>query len=181
MGDTGGAQASATNPGGNGISTAMTIAGGITAADAQWRTGQVNRTIANDNASMARDKQRETLAAGDFAANRVGMKAQLQESAQRASQAGGGVVAGAGTAGVVTAQTEGASAMDELLIKRNAARQALGYATEATADENASLDATAKERMGVTSTLLNTGSQAWLEQDPDYRGLRGSGLNVSRG
>lgn len=181
MGDTGGAQASATNPGGNGVATAMTIAGGLTAAGAQWRTGQANRSIANANASMARDKQRETIAAGEFAANRVEMKARLQESAERAAQGASGGVAGAGTSGLVTAQTASNSAMDELMIKRNAARAALGYATEATADDNAALDAGAKEKMGMVSTLLNTGSQSWLESDPDYRGLRGSGLSVSRG
>ena len=181
MGDTGGAQASATNPGSNSVAMAMTAAGGLTSALGQYQTGRTNRAIANSNATIARNQERETLANGEFAANRVEMKARLQESAQRAEQAGGGTVAGAGTGGLVTAQTEGASAMDELLIKRNAARAALGYESKAVGDEIEGDMADKAGKMGALSTLLNTGSQEWLESDPNYRGFHGSGLQVSRG
>jgi hypothetical protein len=168
-----------TNPGGNGIAMAMTAAGGVTSALAQLSAGKTNQAIARANASVAESKAEEATNAGEFAANKAIERGRQLEGVQRAAFAGQGVVAGAGTAGLVQKDTEQVSAVNAEMIKRNAAREALGLTTQAKTDIMQGDAAAAQGRMGAVSTLLNTGSQEWLESDPDYGGFRGRGINFT--
>lgn len=182
MGDSGQVQASATttpaatNPGGNYTAQALTAAGGLTSALAQLQSGKTNQRIARDNAKIAEAQSEEATNAGEFAANRAFARGRQIEAAARATQAGQGTVVGAGTAGLVEKNTEQASQVDAMMIKRNAAREAMGFKTKAAADEIAGNLAAETGKMGALSTLLNTGSQEFLEGDPNFRGYHGSGL-----
>lgn len=164
---------------GNGIAMAMTAAGGVTSALAQLSAGKTNQAIARANASVAEAKSEEALNAGQFAANKAIERGRQVEATQRAGFAGQGVVAGAGTAGLVQKDTEQVSAVDAEMIRRNAQREALGFTSQAAADRMQGDAAAAQGRMGALSTLLNTGSQEWLESDPNYGGFRGRGINFT--
>ena len=171
----------AKNPGGNGAAMSMTAIGGITSAIGQYYSGQANKAIAGANAQIAGIQAQEAERTGVFASNRAVIRGHQIEEQQRASQAASGVVVGAGTAGSALESTEAASHMDALMIQRNAAREALGYQLKATNDTMHGRLAESSADMGAISTLLNTGAQEWLETDPNYTGLRGSGVRFSGG
>jgi len=160
---------------------ALTAAGGLTSALAGYTAGKTNAHIARDNAKIATAQADETLQGGEFEAGRAQSRAARVASAARAGEAGQGVVVGAGTSGAVVQDTERAGAMDALMLKRNAARQALGYTTKATGEEIAAEMQQAQGRNAAISTFLNTGSQLWLEGDETYSGYRRGGVSFGRG
>ena len=125
-------QASA-DPGGNYPAMAITAMGGVTGALAAYSAGKTNAYIARDNAKIAGVQAGEALASGEYEAGRAKLKGRRVEGMARAGEAGQGVVVGAGTSGAILQDTERASAMDALTIKRNAARQALGFTSCAAA------------------------------------------------
>lgn len=184
MGDGAQTQASAsaggstagTNPGGNYVAQGLTAAGGITSALAQYTAGKTNQRIADANAKIAEAQREEVINAGTFAANRASLRGRQVEAAQQAAQAGGGVVVGAGTSGNVIQSTEQATAVDSMMIQRNAAREALGYTIKAGTDRMAGTAAAETGKMQALGTLLNAGSEEWIQSDSTFRGYHGSGV-----
>ena len=167
-----------TGAGTNWTAMSMTAAGGLISANAQYLTGKTNKHIAEVNAKIAESQRDQALQAGAYTAGRVAMHGRQLESTQQAAQAAGGTVVGAGTNQAVTDNTEQASSMDALMIQRNAAREALGYQLKASADRMQGDQAMAAGKSGAIASLLNTGSQEWLESDSNYRGYHGNGINV---
>lgn len=157
------------DPGSNWLGLASTAVGGVRTAYSQFGAGRTNARIAGDNARIAAVQADEAENAGTFAANQVAIKARVLEGQQRSGQAGQGVVVGAGTAGLVTAQTDEASAMDELMIKRDAARRALGYQIQEGGDRIQGEMAKQKGDEEALGTLLNTGAKEWLMSDPSHK------------
>ena len=193
MGDSGNISASAaaadestnstpmpSNPGGNQTAMALTAAGGITSIMGQLSAGKLNKSIADANASVAEAQATEATHAGDFAASKAAEAGAQLEARQRGAIASSGTVVGAGTNRAVLGDTEQVTAVNQEMIKRNAIREALGFTSKAAGDEMAGQAAESGARMGAISTLLNTGSQEWLETDPNFQGYRGSGLNMGR-
>lgn len=157
------------DPGSNWLALSSTALGGARTAYSQFGAGRTNERISNDNARIAAVQADEAQNAGEFAANQAATKARVLEGQQRAGQAGQGVVAGVGSAGIVTAQTDQASAMDELMIKRDAARRALGYQIQEGGDRIQGEMARQKGDEDAMATLLNTGAKEWLMSDPSHR------------
>lgn len=155
---------------------ALTAAGGLTSALGQLQSGKTNQRIARANAKIAEAQADESINTGEFAANRALARGRQIEAAARSGQAGQGTVVGAGTGALVTKNTEQASQVDALMIERNAARQAMGFKTKAAADTIQGDMAEAAGKAGAVSTVLNAGSQLWLEGDSTYAGYHGSGL-----
>lgn len=174
----GASAASAPETGSNWGAMSMTAMGGLVSANAQYQTGKVNKHIANANAQIAEVQRDQALSAGAYTAGKVAMHGRQIESTQAAAQAGGGTVVGAGTNRAVLDNTEQASSMDALMIQRNASREALGYQLKADADRMQGDQAMATGKMGAMSSLLNTGSQMWLESDTNYRGYKAGGIRV---
>ncbi len=158
-------------------SMGMSAAGGITGAYAQYMAGRANKKIASWNAAQARLQSAQAIQAGDFAANRAAIREQQTQGAQRAAEAGSGVIAGAGTARAVEASSEASSEMDRTMIELNARRQAYGYQVQAAGDTLQGRMAEQTGDMGAIATLFNTGSNMWLESDPSFGGHRGN-VNV---
>jgi hypothetical protein len=156
------------DPGGNYPAMAITAMGGVTGALAAYGAGKVNAHIARDNATMADVQAGEAVAAGEYEAGKARLKGRQVEGMARAGEAGQGVVVGAGTSGAILQDTERASAMDALLIKRNAARQALGYQLRAGADRMTADAAESAGKEKAFATLLNAGSEMWMESEPNY-------------
>lgn len=165
------AMPAAQNPGTDWLGISATAVGGARTAYSQFGAGRTNNSIANANARIAEVQADEAKNAGQFAASQTATKARLMEGEQRAGQAGQGVVAGVGTGGVVTAQTEAASQMDELMIRRDAARRALGYQIQAGGDRIQGEMAKQKGDEDAMGTLLNTGAKEWLMSDPSHKRL----------
>jgi len=151
------------DPGSNRTAMAITAMGGVTGALAAYGAGKVNAHIARDNAKIATVQAGEAQAAGEYEAGRAQLKGRQVEGMARAGEAGQGVVVGAGTSGAILQDTERASAMDALMIRRNAARQALGYQLRAGSDQMQAdaLESAGKEK--AFATLLNAGSDMWME------------------
>ena len=68
--------------------------------------------------------------------------------------------------------------MDALMIKRAAAREAMGFTAQGMTDQMEGQMAAQAGRLSALSTLLNAGSQMWLESDPNYIGYRGRGVGM---
>lgn len=165
------------NPGSNYAAMGMTAFGGITSALGSYYAGKTQQAIANANAEIGRIQSQEAIRTGEFAANRAITRGRQVEGQQRAAEGASGIVAGAGTGALAEASTEQASHMDQLMIQRNAAREALGFRENAAADTEQGVLARATGNAGAISTLLNTGAQEWLESDPQFRGYHGSGIS----
>lgn len=155
-------------------SMGMAAVGGITSAYAQYQAGKAQKKIANWNAAQARVQSAQALQAGEFNANRVAIQAEQTQGRQRAAEAGSGIIAGAGTSRAVEASSEAASDMDRFMIELNAKRQAYGYQVKAAGDTLTGQMDMQRGEMGAASTLLNTGSQVWLDADAAYGGHRGN-------
>ncbi len=155
--------------GSNWLGYGATAAGGLTKALAQDRAGRANQRLARINAHLARTQADQAIQAGDFAANRVATKEAVMEGADRARQAAGGTVVGAGTSRLVAASSKAAAMADEQMIRLNARRQAYGFNAKASIDDFEGKLARQGGRMAAAETLLNTGDKLWQESDNIHR------------
>lgn len=171
----------AANPGGNWGAMLLTSIGGAGSAISQRDAGRANAGIADANARTALAQEQEELNKGRFDANLAAVRGHQLAETQRAGMAGSGVVAGAGGEAAVLGSTAQMTAMDRMLIERNAARRALGYETQAQSDLMQGEAAKTKGDLGAVSTLLSTGAQDWLESEGTYRGYHGSGVGLGAG
>lgn len=152
-----------------------TAVGGVASAYATYMAGKANRRIAAANARLARVQAQQAIEAGNFEANRSDIAAQSAQASGIAAQAGGGIVAGAGTGAAVQASNDAASSMDRYLIQLNARREAFGYRARASIDTFEGKLAQAEGSEKAVATLLNTGNKVWLESD---RTQGGDGLQI---
>jgi hypothetical protein len=164
------------NPGPNAGAMAFTGLGGATTAYAQYAAAKAQKDIARSNSAIDLAGAQEANEAGGFNAAKAEAHGEQMASSARAAAAGQGQTAGAGTAGLVAANSEQAGAMNALMIQRNAAREAMGYQSRAASEQEQAIAAGAQETTAPTATLLNAGSQEWLESDSNYSGFRGRGI-----
>lgn len=158
---------------------ALTAAGGVTSAIATRKSGILNKRIAESNAQIAEAKSDDALKAGDFAATRTILKSRAAGSRERGAQASSGTVAGVGTNAIAIADSEQAGAMDALMIKRNATREALGFKTQAVAEHMRGDAEDTASKLGTLTTLLNTGTKLWMESDRSSGAYQGEGFDFN--
>lgn len=158
----------------------LTAFGGLTSAFSQFKAGETNASIARFNANLERLRSNQAIQSGDLAAAQESARQKQREGALTASLGAQGV-GPAGTAAAAAASSRNMSAMDQLVIKVNARRQAAGFEARAASDE---IQADQEARQGKTTalaTLLYTGAQEELETDPSYKGFRYGGVNLGGG
>lgn len=83
------------------------------------------------NAGMSDRAADDAVSRGETAASRARLKGKMVIGSQRAALAASGVDVNTGSAADVQADTAAMSALDAQTIKNNAAREALGYKTQA--------------------------------------------------
>lgn len=175
------AETTATATSGNGAAQGVTALGGATSAFAAYTSAQYNKRVARQNAALARMQAVQAVQAGEYAKNRVALRERMIEGQQSGAAAAGNTLVGAGSNATARTASQGASAMDQYLIELNARREAYGFQVKAAADSAAGRMSQQEGTMGITETLLNTGSQEMLEADPNYAGFRGRGVGMQIG
>lgn len=161
-----------------GAAMGVTAAGGAATAYAQFQAGKTNQKIARFNARQAEIRADQTIQAGDFAARRRAMVQAQLAGRTISGQAAGGTVVGAGTNRMVVADQENGSAMDQFMIKLNAARAAEGDHMQASADTLQGNMARRAGESGAIGSLLATGSDEWLLSDSSFDPRFGRGVAV---
>lgn len=106
-------------------------------ATASSAAGQYAKRVDEQNAKMADAQAQDALDRGELAAQRRGLETRQQIGSTRAAQAAQGVDVSSGSAADVQASEAGIGAMDEVMIRNNAAREAWGYKVEAINDRQA--------------------------------------------
>lgn len=132
----------------------------------QAGSARVNAGIARENAAHARY-------AGEFEAQRSGMKTRYERGKTTAIQSGRGVVTGQGSAGGVIDSITKVGAQEQSTIRGNAARRAYGFEVEAAEkDAAANMYGKAAQRsklagyLGAGSSLLSSAasvSSKWMQ------------------
>ena len=100
------------------------------AAEAAERRGAFEAGVARNDAILAERLAADAIKRGDIAAEEQERKTKLLIGAQRAGFASHGVLVDEGSAGDVTEDTAAFGKLDELTIKHNAEREALGFRTQ---------------------------------------------------
>ncbi len=156
----------------------MSAIGGVAGAVSQIQAGRANKEIADANRSYALATEAQDRQSGEFAAVRRSIVADQLSGRARAMQSGSGTVAGAGTNRLVLNDQRLGSNMDAYLTRLNAGRQAFGAEVRGAGfGLQGSLSQRAGET-GATATVLNTGSNLWLESDPRFDPRYSKGLAV---
>ena len=158
----------------------MGAAGGISTAIATFEAGKMSQSLARFNANYAKTQADQAVQAGNFAAVRRQVVGNLQEGQTIARQSNSGTVANAGSNRAVIASQEAGTAQDRYLLQLNAGRQAQALQVRAAGDVLTGEQAKATGEMGALSTLLNTGSNEWLESDPTWDPRYGRGVPLGR-
>ena len=148
----------------------LTAFGGLTQMFSQYNAGKINSRIADYNANLARIQGAQAIQSGELSATQEAGRQRQREGNIAASYGAQGVTGG--TAATTLQSSRNMSAMDRLMIETNARRQALGYQTRAATEEIQGKMASTAAKTGMLSTLLATGAQEELEQDPNNVGLR---------
>lgn len=155
--------------GSNWLGYGATAAGGVAKAYAQAKTGRANQRLARINARAARVQADQAIQAGEFTANRIEARERVIEGADRAAQAAGGTVVGAGTSRLVEAASKAAALSDEQMVRINARREAYGFRSRAAIDDFQGKLAKREGDLGAVETLLNTGTKLWQQADAVHR------------
>lgn len=157
------------------IAPYLTAFGGLTSAYAAFQTGKINSQIANYNANLARLQSSEAIQSGDLASGQEAGRQKQREGAIAANFGAQNVSGGSQAAALVSSRNQ--SAMDQLIIQTNARRQAYGYQVRAASESTQAAQDMAQARSKETATLLYTGAQEELYQDPRFPGQR-YGVNI---
>lgn len=113
------------------IGGTASAANGYAQRGAYLQQGSFQRQIANQNSQLANLQAADAIQRGNIMAVRENQKAAALVGAQRASMGSQGVDVNTGSTAQIQADTAGLSAIDQLTIKNNAAREAWGYNVQA--------------------------------------------------
>lgn len=144
------------------IGGASSLANGIAQSGAYRMQGQFAKQMGEQNASFANLQASQAIQNGELMAEREGTKAGALIGAQRASYAAQGVAVNSGSAAAAQADTAGMSAIDQLMIRNNAAREAWGYKVQALNDTTQGKFAALAGKANANSTML-TGGLGFLQ------------------
>jgi hypothetical protein len=142
----------------------ITVASGATQAMSQYESGKYNSKLAKYNAKVADLQAQQSLEQGESQAQNISLQTSQIEGQQVASAAGQGVVAGAGSQALITRDTENLSAMDQLMIRTNARRKALGYTIDAADSRNRAKLGEMQTQQAMIGTVLDTGARLQLHR-----------------
>lgn len=148
-------------------SLAVTALSGAASAYGSYQQGQAAQAQANYQAAVARNNQilaeREAQAAlvrGEREQEAVRLKAANLKGRQLAALAGAGVVVGSGGANQIVADTAMFSKFDQLTIRSNAEREALGYRTQGMNFAAEADLAKARGQTAKSASMLEAGTTA---------------------
>lgn len=151
-----------------------TLAGAGTQATSQYANARAVQDQAAFGASVADLQSKDAIDRGDFSAQQRAMAGNRTMGAQRATAAASGIDSNSGSVLDVQASEAGLSALDQAMIRNNAAREAWGYRAQATLNSMGADQAAGGMRRQAVSTLLTGGAQAYGM----YRTTRSSGGGV---
>lgn len=113
------------------IGSAINTIGARRAARGVEREGEMERELFGRNASILEEQADDAIARGHEAAFRQRSKIRQTSGDQTAAFAGQGVDVGFGSAGAVVTNDRRLGEFDEMMVRENAAREALGYRRQA--------------------------------------------------
>lgn len=143
-----------------GVGIATSIAGGLYSAMAQHQAGKDAQATADWNAAVADMQARDAVERGAADEQRFRVQARGVTGAQRSSIAGQGVDLDSDTALAIQEDSRRAIEQDAMTIRNNAAREALGLRTQATAMRLDGASARRQGTMQAIGTLLTSGAAA---------------------
>lgn len=120
------------------------------------------------DAKLAAVQATDAIQRGSEAANRTRVAVAGEVGTARARLAASGVQLGSGSAAGIEAQTKTFGALDEQMIRNNAAREAMGFTTQATLDQLGARQRANAIRDQSYATLL-TGATATARMFPKSR------------
>ena len=190
------------------VSTAMTVAGGMAAADAQRQGGQADyqaglaeqrkaqyqAQVAKVNQKIAKQNADYEIKVGESEAQKVGLAGQQVIAQQKVSQAAGNLDTNIGSPAQVRDSQQNAVNHDMATVRANAARRAYGHEVEAmSAEQSATLyemggenavqagamRRSAADTMATSSLLSTAGSVASRWTSAGQSGMFGSAPRAS--
>ncbi len=114
-----------------GLKTGLDFLGQRDQARQSEAMGRYEKSAFDENARIAGLQATDATARGDVEAGRVHLDTTQRMGATKAALASQGVDVGSGSALDVQASEAGLGALDEMMVRNNAAREAWGYSTEA--------------------------------------------------
>ena len=144
----------------NGVGAISSIGGAIAGSNAQRVQGQVQQMTYDANAAFADVAGSSAIQVGNTKARMLALQTRGAIGSQRASAAAGGVDVNSGSAAKVQESTAGMSAIDQLMIKNNAALTAFGYKASALNLQGRGKMAAMAGNAASGSTLLTGGLSA---------------------
>lgn len=147
--------------------------GSVFGGKSQSSQFQYQQGVARVNADIARKNAAYARYAGEFEAQRSGMKTRYERGQAITTQSGRGVVVGEGSSGRVAESISDVGAQEQRTIRGNAARRAYGYDVEAAEkDAAANMYGKAAQRsslagyIGAGTSLLSGASSVsskWMQ------------------
>lgn len=142
------------------IGAGNTIFGAYAQSVALRAQGEYQKSMAKINARLAGIKAEDALNQGEEAAAKIRSDAKKVVGSQRAALAAQGLDVDAGTASDLQRDTEESAARDIMTVRNNAWRQAWGFRTQATFDQQAANFQAAANNNLANSTLITGGTSA---------------------
>ncbi len=115
------------------VSGGISLISGKQQSDAQRKAGDYYQQESNTNADLAQQQANAVLQAGEQKASIIGLNTREKVGGINAGLSGQGVNITSGTGGALKDQTIRIGAMDALIAKNNAIREASGLTTQANA------------------------------------------------
>ncbi len=139
----------------------LTGASAINQAIGQRQQANAIRTQSDFEAKLAEMLAVDVTARGELAAQRVGMQTRGLIGSQRAALAASGVDVNSGSAADLQVDAAKFSAMDEQIIRNNAAREAMGIRTNSKLAQLAARNEAQAFRDAATQTLITGAAQTY--------------------
>lgn len=113
------------------MSAAMQVMSQQQQASNAKKAANYQNAVAQNNAILAERQATDARARGELAERRQAIQTQQLEGRQRAALAANGVVVDTGSALDITSDTRAYGTLDQLTVRNNAEREALGFSTQA--------------------------------------------------
>lgn len=140
--------------------TAVIAAGAGASAFAQYRAGKANAAVSEYNARLGEMQAVDAEQRGMQEAELYGLKIRRLLGEQTANYAGQGVDVGVGAPTVIAEETQQWGRAEQLRTLNNAAREAWGFRTGASADRMRAEIDKQRGRMGAFTTIMESASSA---------------------
>lgn len=149
------------------VSTASQFGGQRKSARGVERAGEYEAELAEINAKLAEEQERDVLARGEEAASRHRLDVKRLAGAQRVALAAQGIALDDGSAADILGDTAYFGALDEATIRNNARREAFGFKVQAM-----------NYRTGGQFASLTASTQAASLRNQSYSTLLGGAANM---